>query len=449
MVSLGCCTLLTPTTLSEQTNLMSELTIRAYNVRYGDAFLISIPDVENEQPITRHVLIDCGHITVDNKEINAVNFDPILADIQSVLNGAPLDLYVLSCPTLDHMEGLVTKTSKKLPLPFQASYAWFTASLAPNYYQQLSDRNKASLQKFKKRRQAMKDAHDEVKKVIQNQKTAGMTVSKKVDAMKRNNDSGRIHNAIASLKKIAPDENTFYLHRESQDIGVKHPFKEASFEIWGPEFELDAYSHPISSARQFSSGQRTSSGLVTSGKPIPPAGVDASAFYSLVNSRNRSAMANLMSIDETNANSSLVFCINWKGWRLLFSGDALQDSWQLMSHHQQLKPVHFLKISNHLGYRGTPQQALFKSIFPSKKPDLRHRLAVASTYPDVIHGVPSSTIISRFEAQEIPLHIVAEELDDYPTNEKTPHHKPGYLSFKFGERRFLGMEKVFLGSNDK
>jgi hypothetical protein len=50
--------------------------------------------------------------------------------------------------------------------------------------------------------------------------------------------------------------------------------------------------------------------------------VDAGAFYDLVESRRRGFEDNLLAIDAANNNTSVVLLLEWRGWRLLFPGDA-------------------------------------------------------------------------------------------------------------------------------
>ena len=63
-------------------------------------------------------------------------------------------------------------------------------------------------------------------------------------------------------------------------------------------------------------------GRPTPSRVTPPSGVDAGAFYNLVDKRKRTYLDNLLSIDKAKNNSSLVFLLEWRGWKLLFPADA-------------------------------------------------------------------------------------------------------------------------------
>ena len=107
--------------------------------------------------------------------------------------------------------------------------------------------------------------------------------------------------------------------------------------------------------------------------PLPPPGVDAGAFYNLVDIRRRGYGGNLLNIDRANNNTSLVFALEWRGWRLLFPGDAEHRSWKTMAREKVLKPVHFLKVSHHGSFNGTPDVELLDQIPPNPTSPARAR----------------------------------------------------------------------------
>ena len=81
-----------------------KLRVRAYNVEFGDAILISIPEKDqDENEICKHILIDVGNRGTPND--NRL-FKPVIDDIKEELNGNPIDLYVMTHEHLDHVQGL-------------------------------------------------------------------------------------------------------------------------------------------------------------------------------------------------------------------------------------------------------------------------------------------------------------------------------------------------------
>ena len=93
---------------------MDELIIRLYNVRFGDAIFISVPDRDRNGDIQmKHILIDIGNVMSGEGGENEV-FEPVINDIISILDGAPLDLYVMTHEHMDHVQGLLWYASNIL-----------------------------------------------------------------------------------------------------------------------------------------------------------------------------------------------------------------------------------------------------------------------------------------------------------------------------------------------
>ena len=134
-------------------------------------------------------------------------------------------------------------------------------------------------------------------------------------------------------------------------------------------------------------------------------------------------------IDKARNNSSIVFSLEWEGWKLLFPGDAELRSWQEMNKQEQLQPVHFLKISHHASHNGTPVDELLEKIFPQTALDSRKRAAVASTFPNQYAGIPHRPTLARLEQRGVDTYVVFEELaqDHVDTHATTM----GYIEFSF------------------
>jgi hypothetical protein len=140
----------------------------------------------------------------------------------------------------------------------------------------------------------------------------------------------------------------------------------ATVTILGPEEDASVYYGRL---RPLTLGL-ASDAAVTAGSPAlprlaPPSGVDAGAFFDLVESRRQGFDENLLTIDKAANNTSIVFLLEWKGWRLLFPGDAEEKSWKIMGKHGLLgAPVDFLKIGHHGSHNGTPAPALLDALLP-------------------------------------------------------------------------------------
>ena len=112
---------------------MDSLRVRMYNVRFGDAILVSVPDAENGVPTMRYILIDVGNALSKEGGRDFV-FKPVIEDIRAMIGDASIDLYIMTHEHLDHIQGLFYgEVKESLPrLPVKS--AWLPASSEPGYY---------------------------------------------------------------------------------------------------------------------------------------------------------------------------------------------------------------------------------------------------------------------------------------------------------------------------
>ncbi|MEO5579169.1 MAG: hypothetical protein ABIR58_00810 [Gemmatimonadaceae bacterium] len=375
---------------------MASLRVRVYNVLFGDAILVTVPDRDpkTRKTTTRHILIDVGNVLSGGGGLDKV-FQPAIDDIIAELKGKPLDLYVMTHEHLDHIQGLFHVSSRIYPdgefeTKFAVRFAWLTGSAADDYF----------------------DTHPEAKKKKKRFDAAYRRISRYFAASPEklaepfrsfllNNNPRDTSQCVAYLRQLA--KRTTYVFR-----GVKlrgsHPFKEAKFRILAPEEDTSAYYgrfQPMALGAADGVGHEDPITATTNDGelPLPPAGVDAGAFYNLVDMRRRGMSDNLLAIDQAANNSSIVFTLEWRGWRLLFPGDAEIRSWQTMAKANVLEPVHFLKVAHHGSHNGTPDGDILESILPMVPLDNRPRTAVISsctkTYPGIPHGPTNRKLKAR------------------------------------------------------
>ena len=84
---------------------MTDLVVRVYNVRFGDAVLVTIPETSGGHAVKRNILFDFGNALGTAGGQDDV-FGPVIDDIALKLAGKPLDLYVMTHEHLDHVQGL-------------------------------------------------------------------------------------------------------------------------------------------------------------------------------------------------------------------------------------------------------------------------------------------------------------------------------------------------------
>lgn len=373
---------------------MNELRIRSYNVRFGDAFLISLPDRSAAGgDILRHIVIDIGNASSSEGEGGCDNvFPPVIDDIRRELGGRPADLYIMTHEHLDHVQGPLYCAG--LGRPLAADYVWLTASADPDYY----ERNVEA----RKRMQFRTKAYDETAEQLRTME--GLNAQSLQQLLEINNPH-KTAECVQHIRQLSA--RRAYVYRDFDQSGT-HPFKEAVFDIWGPEENTSIYYSRISSlALGDEEGGGQGEGVSQSpAKPVrilPPSGVDAGAFYNLVAMRKRGIYENLLAIDRANNNTSVVFTLAWRGWKLLFPGDAEHKSWKLMHKNNKVGPVHFFKVSHHGSATGLPEDEILEKLLPREPPDTKKRYALVSTYPNTYNDVPAEKLLGEQLAERCSL----------------------------------------------
>lgn len=352
--------------------MTERLTVYAYNVLFGDGFLVEVPDGDQR----RFILIDVG-----NKVGRGGKDKPVLDAMDDVIDrtGGHIDLYIMTHEHIDHVQGLLHAADKGRNLTVDS--VWMTASAAPDYYdkdEHAQARRKknlleASLQRFAAAR----------KKSYLPQELA--------DILELNAHSTEEH--VKHIRQLHPQPH--YVHRES-DLDGCHPFTEAKLRILAPEEDTSDYYGFTAGADVAAPGSRTSGGAA---RPTPPRGVDAGAFYELIDRMDLGLGEAALMIDQAQNNTSLIVELTWRHRRLLFTGDAELKSWQKMRENSanpdlqdaKLCPVDLLKVSHHGSENGTPPADILDLVLPRKR--RRRAVAIVSTFSDAYRGVPDESTL--------------------------------------------------------
>ncbi len=356
---------------------MSDLLVRAYNVGFGDAVLVSIPErADTGAEVVRHLLIDVGNLLAGGANEDTV-FRAVVTDIAN-RTGGQVDLYLMTHEHLDHVQGLLAAARAGIGL--SAKHAWLTGSAAPDYYERNPKARKRRLEiqltltDVIRRGQA--DDDPELGRTIVNNSVSlppgalGLSTADYVD----------------HLRTLAPADRTFYVDRTTALEG-KHPFTEAVLRVLAPEADTSDYYRRAASGGSLTAAPVAAAPQVRQPKSLvtPPAGVDPGAFFDLLRQRDSRSRRRVMEIDAANNNTSVVLEIEWRGWRLLFPGDAEHGSWRRMQH--LLRPVHFVKLAHHGSRNGMPAD-IIDIVLPAQPLDGRERRAVVSTSAGSWASVP-------------------------------------------------------------
>lgn len=357
---------------------MDSLKVRAYNVGFGDAILITVPDRSaSGATVLRHILVDVGNVQAGEGGKDAY-FEPVLGSIQKTLAGKPLDLYIMTHEHLDHVQGLFYSANLEPPVILAARNAWLTASAEGDaYYKRFPEARRRQL--------ALVEGYRQIVSFLKALNAAGQEIPLPVKSLMANNDHRVTEKCVDHLRELA-GERTTYIYRNCQ-LNGRHPFEEAQLKIWAPEEDVSDYYgrfRPLTLGVSDPVGAGTTPALVT---PEVPKGVDCKSFGILLEKR-RSYFDGLLAIDKAANNTSVVFSLEWRGWKLLFAGDAEIRSWKTMEGKRQLEPVHFLKVSHHGSVNGTPGEDILERILPRTPIDQRDRVAVVSTFLNTYPNVP-------------------------------------------------------------
>jgi beta-lactamase superfamily II metal-dependent hydrolase len=362
--------------------MANKLRVRIYNVLFGDAILLTIPEIDEAgNEVTVNVLFDVGNALAGEGGRDEV-FKDVLENIKDELDDRPLDLYIMTHEHMDHVQGLLYG-SKKLGIDFKAKHLWMTASSeGAAYYDHFP--------KAKQKRLAALAAYESVAAFVTKSATpipVGIQGLLAVNNPQSSKDCVK-HITERGLNGVQPR----YVHRTA-DVAGHHPFRRTKVRLLAPEEDTSIYYGALP--------PRTLGAVFDAGAPIsldskaitPPAGVSAGHFFDLLQFRSDGMTANLRTIDKAANNSSVALELEWNGWRLFFPGDAEEKSWEMMERTNGLRPVHFLKISHHGSKNGTPRRQLDK-VLPERDPDGKPRFAVVSTREGAYAGVPDVDTLS-------------------------------------------------------
>jgi hypothetical protein len=379
--------------------------VRVYNVHFGDGVLVTVPDKDpaTNEVTTRRILIDVGNaplVASPDGGDDAV-FKPVVADIIEQLDGHPVDLYVMTHEHLDHVQGLPHAAWKDLPAgefaaKLPVDFAWLTASSHPDYYDTHPDAKKQKL--------AFAAMYERIERHL---RAAGVEKLEPYLHFLSINNPASTTECVKFLRTLARKKTSYVYRSVGQPTGgaplfkldATHPFKEATFEIWAPEEDTSDYYGKLQPLSLAEEATIAAAATAPSPRPLPPPGVDAGAFYNLVDARLRGVGDNILAIDQAANNTSVVFLLEWRGWRLLFPGDAEVKSWRTMNQKGVLKPVHALKVAHHGSHNGTPDGAPFDAILPVVPGDAKKRRAAVSTWTNTYPGIPHAATDERLKAR--------------------------------------------------
>lgn len=328
----------------------NELLIRLYNVGLGDCIYLRIPDGAE----TRHVLIDCGNKYGTDEELIAA-----IEDLKTQLGPAgKLDLLVATHAHEDHIRGF----DAALLGDIKIDRIWLSVAMDPEHPQAPKLR---ALQGFTQA--ALAGLRLSVSPALSELAASLLSLSKG-DGLEALRDELPKLNQIepAYVHADTPQADLDLFAEDGLRFRVLAPMADIDGFYLGEEFDaLDDY---LGFAPVFGVAEMTAPLAEESAKPT---NIGEADFRRLQQRLQSNALAFALEEGHLINNTSLVLLLEWRGRRLLFTGDAERKtawagdftpgtsngSWNVMRKHQgeQLaEAVDFLKVGHHGSENATP-----------------------------------------------------------------------------------------------
>ncbi|MGD2148021.1 MAG: hypothetical protein PVH41_15100 [Anaerolineae bacterium] len=430
-----------------------ELVVRVYNVGFGDCVYVGVPDVYEDdgeqQEERRHVLVDCGTIKKPIREQGYETQGDVLSkaleDVREMLPEVDgkkrLDLLVVTHPHRDHYDG------------FDPEYDYFEAlfdgiAIDHVWLSALMDKDHPDRPKM----HAVEElAYRGISALQRRDLRLGDRVREEV-LWASETELERIHGALCGLsaprgplyvfRDIADPEKGHLQPEEISDHRLAFDpatrttyfsmFREAGTRLYvlGPEWDIDSEylnkrgdeivallesfeeplgDHQVDGGFLISPGE---AGKQAGAGDRPPfaLNVSTSDFRNLVQRLYCSALLFALDDSELKNNTSVVLLLEWRGKRLLFTGDVQEKGWEVMeakdtqlpTADRQLKaPLAFLKVGHHGSHNATPfkpagqpQPAILDNLLPMERQD-EAVTAVSVTPHGSYDNIPLSALLTE------------------------------------------------------
>jgi len=401
--------------------MLSNLRVKVYDVEFGDCVLVQFPDRDRIYSI----LVDCGTWSA---------FDPIVKDVLAEIeNDLPidgdkrrLDLLVATHPHLDHIKGFDYNYLKNVKI----YNIWLSCFLDLDHKQ--SKANALAIQELAESAARSidlrcVDKNSQLEMYLQNRISKSGAIVMLRDTLPQKNGIKPLYMcrdlADSTLNLIDDEKKQKYKLSFSNKTTCFKDFKEpdTSIRILSPEYNIDKYYLGDIDARI-----GNLSALYTLDKDnevkinneevmyrLPePDNISKRDFRILCDSLHYSALSFMQLDDHLTNDTSIVFLLEWRRKRLLFTGDAefhrgeieeeaSNASWDVivekLKNEDYFRDLDFLKVSHHGSINGTPfidEEGVTQTVLNRIIPKDRGAKIVVSTKPKVKgRNVPNSNLM--------------------------------------------------------
>ena len=402
-----------------------ELLVRAYAVGFGDCIYVKIPDGNDHF----HMLIDCG--TSGSADILKAAIDDVRAELPLEGGKRRLDLLVATHPHADHIKGFDPAWFADIKI----GRIWLTVFIKPDHPE------------AKKMRAFQNLANDAAHGLLER---SGLALAPGVQSLLARSiwnpgALAALREGFAKSSGIFPDYPLYVARDVAQDLphrltAAERTKHNLTFEqgvtcfrgfaepgtclrVLAPEWDIDKWylgqgsfdSNALIDQSLFQTnaykgtseavgklGEAAAQAADTPAPEItPPGNISAQDFRQLRSRLLYSGLAFSQKDDKLKNNTSVVLLLEWRGRRLLFTGDAewrgtgveedrRNGTWDVMLNIPEVKklllqPLDLLKVAHHGSHNGTPflkegkEKVLDNILFPNQS------LIVVSTVTGV-HG---------------------------------------------------------------
>jgi hypothetical protein len=393
------------------------LTVRAYNVLFGDCILVSWDEDDGEH----HAWIDFGNFHNDRNDV----FDTVYTDVLQ-RTGGRLDLLVITHRHLDHLEGFhVLRQHFRQNFTIDRLWHAFVTPAVDNQFQIAQEALAGVLP-------ASATAGDgELARIFRNNfGAAGVSTAQRMDDILktlRYNKAHPVHRqtALAPIRPAAMQRLQIEILAPESD---SHVYLEPLVNALADRAALDEYfemaqrgagagrgragaaqgrasaiGRSRTGTRRRAEGTRPGSG----DDPFPlPHGTAASksallrlADFARLRRQLRTGGLDLLgAVDRTRNNTSIVLALTYQGKRLLFAGDAEQKSWEIMHANGTNLAATVVKVGHHGSINASPDWC-FAKVLPKR---LSANAAIISTDPTRFTGenpVPNAHVLTGWRGR--------------------------------------------------
>lgn len=326
-------------------------TVRAYNVLFGDALLVSWDESDG----LHHAWIDFGNFHNDSNTV----FESVYRDVLRITKR--LDLVVITHRHLDHLEGFYS-LRKSFAKDFKVERLWF-AHVTPqsDRFFELAGRSLRAQLPL-----AVQAGHGEIGRIWRN--NFGEPAVGTQDRM-------------AAIRKDfgVPANRTFAIHRGvrlARGDALPPGMRKLQIEVLAPERDSSVYLRseaPSLAARGLHFGAAAGRGRARKAAD-PFVGQTATAFaksevrvladFARLRRQLRTGGLELLAaVDRTRNNTSIVMRWTHEGKSILLTGDAEDASWEQMKKNRANFGAQIIKVGHHGSVNASPAWS-FASVLP-------------------------------------------------------------------------------------